>query len=52
VSCVDRLLYLMDRRDMFDWEHFMPRLCAAVKGENAVSEGDELIIKSVAGLFD
>lgn len=45
------LLFLMDRQDMFDWNDFMPRLCATVKGEGEVSEGDELIIKSVAGLF-
>jgi len=45
------LLYLMDFREMFDWEHFMPRICEAAMTPGAeLDEGDKLIISSVAGL--
>ena len=45
------LLYLMDFRDMFDWEHFMPRVCGTVAIEGVeLEEGDKLMIGSIAGL--
>ena len=43
------LLYLMDFRDMFDWDFFMPRICRAVVFPmEDIEEGDKLIIRSVA----
>eukprot|EP00614_Pseudopedinella_elastica_P008963 CAMPEP_0172609264 /NCGR_PEP_ID=MMETSP1068-20121228/29277_1 /TAXON_ID=35684 /ORGANISM="Pseudopedinella elastica, Strain CCMP716" /LENGTH=457 /DNA_ID=CAMNT_0013412751 /DNA_START=142 /DNA_END=1515 /DNA_ORIENTATION=- len=46
------LLYLMDFREMFDWEHFMPRICTAATTLGAeLDEGDKLIISSIAGII-
>ena len=43
------LLYLMDFRDMFDWEYFMPRICRAVVFPmEDLEEGDKLVIRGVA----
>ena len=45
-----RLLYLMDFKEMLDWDHFMPRVCRAVTAGLELDEGDKLIIGSIAGL--
>jgi hypothetical protein len=45
------LLYLMDFREMFDWEYFMPRVCRAVIFPmEDLEEGDKIMIRSVAQL--
>ena len=45
-----RLLYLMDFKEMLDWEHFMPRVCQAIITGVELDEGDKLIIGYIAGL--